>query len=175
MAERPEVVLVAAMGRNRVIGLDGDMPWHLPADLQHFKRVTMGHPVIMGRKTFTSIGRLLPGRTNVIVSRSLATAPEGGVLARSLDQALAVCGNARAMVIGGGELYRAALPLASGMELTLIDASPDGDTRFPQWRRADWRMIACEVLPPGPGNTCRLVFASFRRADSSGNSAAMPG
>jgi len=175
MAERPEVVLVAAMGRNRVIGLDGGMPWHLPADLKHFKRVTLGHPVIMGRKTFESIGRPLPGRRNVIVSRSLANPPDGCLLARSLDEALADCSGARAMVIGGGELYRAALPLAGGMELTLIDANPEGDTRFPRWVRADWRLAACEVLAPGPGNTCRLVFASFQRVDTSGNTSVMPG
>lgn len=162
---RPDVVLVAAMGRNRVIGLDGGMPWHLPADLKHFKRVTLGHPVIMGRKTFESIGRPLPGRTNVIVSRSFATAPDGCRLARSLDDALKACGAGTAMVIGGGELYRAALPLACGLELTLIDARPEGDTQFPRWARADWRMTACEVLPPGPGNDLRLVFASFRRAN----------
>ncbi|MGB0513624.1 MAG: dihydrofolate reductase, partial [Wenzhouxiangellaceae bacterium] len=90
MTEVPEIVLVAAMGRNRVIGLDGGMPWHLPADLKHFKRVTQGHPVVMGRKTHESIGRALPGRANVVVSRTLSAPPDGCLLAGSLDEALAL-------------------------------------------------------------------------------------
>lgn len=160
----PMLVLVAAMGRNRVIGIDGRMPWHLPADLAHFKQVTLGHPVVMGRKTFESIGRALPGRRNIVLSRSLVDAPKGLEIARSLDRALEMVDAEQAvMVIGGGELYRQALPRAGAMELTLVDAEPEGDTRFPGWGPGDWTLTAQRVRPADPKNAHRLVFCSFRR------------
>lgn len=156
-----EIVLVAALARNRVIGADGGMPWRLPADLQHFKAVTLGHPVVMGRRTFESIGRPLPRRRNIVISRSLAEAPDGCELVRSLGEATA--GPGPVMVIGGGELYAQALPLARRMELTLVDAAPEGDTRFPEWRLRDWRLIAMRARPPDAANGHRLVFLSLER------------
>lgn len=158
-----ELVLVAAMARDRVIGNAGGMPWHLPADLKHFKTVTMGHPVIMGRRTFESIGKPLPGRTNVVVSRGRPDLPEGVLLAGSLDDALERIGGDSAMVIGGGEIFRQALPRADRMELTLIDAVTDGDTYFPEWPSADWKLTDMTARPPDGRNAHALVFCSFKR------------
>lgn len=159
----PEIVLVAAMGKNRVIGVDGGMPWHLPADLKHFKAMTMGHPIVMGRRTFESIGRALPGRRNVVLSRSLAEAPPGCELFASLEEAQKTVESGPLMVIGGGELYRAALPLAARMELTFIDASPAGDTHFPQWAHGDWQLDAMHRRTPDAANPFALVFCSLSR------------
>jgi dihydrofolate reductase len=157
------VVLVAAMAHNRVIGHEGGMPWHLPADLKHFKAVTLGHPVIMGRRTFESIGRPLPGRTNIVISRGRPDLPEGVALAGSFEEALQGVASETAMVIGGGEIYRQALPHADRLELTLIDADISGDTQFPEWRPAEWRLTAMTSHPPDERNTHALVFCSFER------------
>jgi len=159
-----EIVLVAAMGRNRVIGVDGGMPWHLPADLKHFKAVTLGHPVVMGRRTLESIGKPLPGRRNVVLSRSLDPAPEGCDVVGSLDETLGRLEPGPVMVIGGGELYRTALPLASRMELTFIDAAPEGDTHFPAWSHAEWSLTAMSSRPADSANPYALVFCSLSRA-----------
>ncbi|SEB76909.1 dihydrofolate reductase [Paramicrobacterium humi] len=132
------VTLVAAMGRNRVIGTDGGMPWHLPDDLKHFKSVTMGTTMIMGRRTFDSIGRPLPGRRTIVVTRDETWQRDGVDTAFSLGAALALAGDGAVSIVGGGEIYAQSLPLADRMELTFIDASPDGDTFFPEWEAADW-------------------------------------
>lgn len=166
MDSNPEIVLVAAMGRNRVIGRDGEMPWHLPADLQHFKSVTLGHPVVMGRRTFESIGKALPGRRNIVVSRGLSSPPAGCELARSPADAVAMAGAGPVMIIGGGELYAALLPQARRMELTWVDVAPEGDTEFPRWDRHEWQLDRMQVRPPDERNQCRLVFCSFVRATS---------
>ncbi|NDY95911.1 type 3 dihydrofolate reductase [Wenzhouxiangella limi] len=158
------LTLVAAMARGRVIGRDGTMPWHLPADLRHFKRITLGHPVIMGRRTFESIGRPLPGRTNLVISRSRPQLPPGVCLVGSLEAALAeVAEEHPAMVIGGGQIYAAALPLAERLELTLIDAEVDGDTWFPALRWSDWRVAAVRTRPADERNPHRLNFVSLER------------
>ena len=129
--------LVAALARNRVIGVGNRLPWRLPEDLARFKRLTMGAPVIMGRKTRESIGRPLPGRRNIVVTRERAATWEGCVVAHSLDEALALADDApEAFVIGGAELYAEALPLADELLLTEIDAEVKGDTFFPSWDRA---------------------------------------
>ena len=156
------------MGKNRVIGVDGGMPWHLPADLKHFKAVTMGHPVVMGRRTFESIGKALPGRRNVVLSRSLEPAPAGCEVAGSLDEALGRLEHGPVMVIGGGELYRSALPLASRMELTFIDAAPEGDTHFPAWNHADWAVAEMSRRPADAENPHALVFCSLSRTAAPG-------
>lgn len=161
-----EVVLVAAMARNRVIGDAGGMPWHLPADLKHFKTVTMGHPVIMGRRTFESIGRPLPGRCNIVISRSRPELPDGVLRAGSLNAAIELAGADQVMVIGGGQIYRQALGRADRLELTLIDALVEGDTTFPQWPRADWRLVKMQARPADEANPHHLVFVTFERAGS---------
>ncbi|NBB93155.1 MAG: dihydrofolate reductase [Gammaproteobacteria bacterium] len=155
--------MVAAMARNRVIGNRGGMPWHLPADLKHFKSVTSGHPIVMGRRTYESIGRPLPGRLNIVISRSAPSMPEGVIVAGSLDEAIDRADADRVMLIGGGQIYREALPRADRMELTLIDAVVDGDTRFPAWDANEWRLAAMVSRPADADNPSNLVFATFVR------------
>ena len=133
--------LIVAMGKNRVIGVDGAIPWRLPNELQLFKRVTMGHHIIMGRKTWESIGRLLPGRTTVIVTRQKNYTAPGALIVNSLAAAITQCANDdEIFVIGGGELYRAAMPLADRLYLTVVDAEPTGDTQMPTFNTAEWRL-----------------------------------
>lgn len=139
------------------------MPWHLPADLQHFKSLTLGHPIVMGRRTFDSIGRALPERQNIVISRSLREAPSGCVLAASLDDALARAEGQPVMIVGGGTLYAQALPLARRMELTLVDAAPEGDTLFPEIDR-DWSLRRMRVRPADDRNPYRLVFCSLEKS-----------
>lgn len=138
-----EIALIAALARNRAIGLDGRMPWHLPEDLRRFKQLTMGHAIIMGRKTFESIGRALPGRANLVISRRASPLPAGCELFDSIEHALASRVTDRmAFVIGGGEIYELALPLARRMYLTHIDAEFPGDTFFPAFDPRQWRETA---------------------------------
>lgn len=150
------ISLVVAMARNRTIGAGGRMPWHLPEDLKEFKRVTTGHPIVMGRKTYQSIGRPLPGRTNFVVTRDPAASFDGCRVVSSLDEALAqaaaveVPGHEEVCVIGGGEIYRQALPLADRIHLTLIDADYDGDAHFPAFDWADYRVDSREARPGPP-------------------------
>lgn len=144
MAPEKTLTIVAAMARNRAIGRGGKMPWHLPAELQHFKRVTMGKPVVMGRKTWEAIGRALPGRQNIVVTRSADYQAAGADRAQSLQAAIDLAAGPEVMIIGGGELYRMAVPLASRMVLTLIDCNPEADTWFPEWTPADWQLVHVE-------------------------------
>jgi len=137
--------LVAAIARNRVIGIGGRLPWHLPEDLRRFKRLTLGAPVIMGRRTHESIGRPLPGRRNIVVTRQSDARWPGCTVVPSLPAALAVAADApEAFVIGGAALYAEALPDASRLYLTLIDAAYDGDTWFPEFEAAAWRELSRE-------------------------------
>jgi dihydrofolate reductase len=134
------VFLVAAVAANGIIGAGNRMPWHLPEDLKHFKALTLGHPVIMGRKTYESIGKPLPGRENVVISRTPGLEIPGVSVASSLQGALALClGEPVAFVIGGGEIYKSALPLADGIVMTEIGIVFAGDTKFPDWDRAAFR------------------------------------
>jgi len=131
--------LVVAMARNRVIGRDNQLPWRLPADLAYFKRVTLGHPVIMGRRTWESIGKPLPGRHNIVVSRNRDYRAPGATVVASLDAAWKAAGDAdEACVIGGTSLFAEALPIADRIYLTEVDAEVDGDTYFPPFDRSQW-------------------------------------
>ena len=133
------------MARNRVIGADGAIPWHLPEELKRFKKLTLGHHVVMGRKTWDSIGRLLPGRTTVIVTRQHGYRVPGAQVAYSLDDAIAACGaDDEIFVIGGAELYAQALPRAGRLYLTTVDAEIAGDTIMPEFNAHDWREV-CAV------------------------------
>jgi dihydrofolate reductase len=128
------ISMIAAMAKHRVIGKENEMPWHLPADFSWFKQCTMGKPIVMGRKTFDSIGRPLPGRQNVVVSRNSELAIEGVTVVPSIEEALLLLENEpEVMIIGGGSIYAACLPIASKLYLTLIDADIAGDTLFPLW------------------------------------------
>ncbi len=141
------LTLIAAVAKNRAIGLRGRIPWHLPDELQHFKRVTLGRPVVMGRKTWEAIGRPLPGRQNIVISRNRAYRAKGCDLAVSLDAARRVAEGAELMVIGGGELYRLALPGAQRMVLTIVDCEPEADTWFPVWSESTWELASSEHHP----------------------------
>ena len=133
------------MASNRVIGRDNTMPWHLPADLRRFKALTLGHPVLMGRKTHESIGRPLPGRRNLVLTRDQTYRSEGCETVTSLEAALAACaGVDEIFVIGGGEIYRASLPYAHSLEFTEIHATFEGDTRFPDFAQAEWHEVRRE-------------------------------
>ena len=141
------VAMIAAVGANGVIGSDGEIPWRLPSDFAHFKRTTLGKPLIMGRKTFESIGKPLPGRTNIIVTRQPGYAAEGALVASSLAEALerarevaAADGADEIMIGGGGEIYREAMPLAERLYVTHVDASPDGDAWFPSIEPSNWEV-----------------------------------
>ena len=162
-ARAPRVFLVAAVAANGIIGADGKLPWRLPEDLKHFKALTLGHPVIMGRKTWESLGRPLPGRENIVVTRSAGYDAPGASVAASLDAALALCaGEPVVFVIGGSELYAAALPLADGLVLTEIHRDYDGDTRFPAYDRNAWRET--QRKPQTAADGLRFDFVLYERA-----------
>ena len=153
---KPVLTLIAAVARNGVIGKDNRLPWHLPADLKHFKELTTGHAVIMGRKTWESLPakfRPLPGRGNIVVTRNGAFRAEGAIVCTSLADAIAAASGDEAFVIGGAELYKAALPLADRLQLTEIDAEYEGDTWFPAVDKSMWRETAreahCDEAGPG--------------------------
>lgn len=137
-----QITLIAALGKNRCIGFAGQIPWHLPAELQHFKQVTMGKTIVMGRKTWQAIGRPLPGRQNIVISRNPDFVAPGAVISTSLSQAVDVAEHQEIMVIGGGQLYALALPQARRMVLTLIELEPPADTWFPRWNAAQWRQLS---------------------------------
>jgi len=136
----PYITIIAAVAANRAIGLRGEMPWHLPDELRHFKKMTLGKPVIMGRKTHESIGMVLPGRQNIVVTRNPDYASAGVEVVTSLDHAFEAGEGAELMIIGGGELYRLAMPLASRLLLTVVDCEPEADTYFPEWRKDNWTL-----------------------------------
>lgn len=151
---RAEVFLVVAVAKNGVIGADGTMPWHIPADLRRFKALTMGQPMVMGRKTFESLPGVLPGRRHIVLTRDPHWAEDGAEVARSVEQALAMANAAHVAVVGGAEIYRQFLPLADRIEWTEIHAEPAGDTRFPEFDRGAWRETFREAHPAdgrGPG------------------------
>lgn len=156
--------MIVAMTRDGVIGRDNDMPWHLPADLAYFKQTTLGKPVVMGRNTYVSIGRPLPGRRNVIVSRALDEAPAGTELVPSPEAALALLSDAEeVMVMGGGQLYAALLPLAQRLYITRIDASIEGDTRFPEIDAQAWKVVSEEVRAADERNQYDCRFQILER------------
>ena len=161
---RPRVSLIVAMARNRVIGAGGRIPWHLPNELQLFKRITMGHPIIMGRKTYESIGRLLPGRTTIIVTRQSDYRVPGAIVAHSQDEAIARCRNEEEIfVIGGGELYRETLPRADRIYLTTVEAEPPGDTFMPEIDWSAWRETSAESFGTDEKHAYPYRFAVYDR------------
>jgi dihydrofolate reductase len=136
-----KITIIAAMARNNAIGLGGEMPWHLPRELGHFKQATMGKPMVMGRKTWESIGRPLPGRQNIIVTGNPGLEAPGCDIAASLDQAIGMARGVEVMIIGGGQLYRQCLAFADRMILTIVDCEPGADTWFPEWDRDCWQVL----------------------------------
>lgn len=158
------LILVAAMTPERVIGSNNRLPWRLPADLAYFKAVTIGKPIVMGRRTFESIGKPLPKRENWVISSNLHEAPEGTKLASSLDEAItSLCHEPEIMIIGGGQLYTVALPLADKMLLTIVEADIAGDTYFPAWSEADWTLSDETLREADRENPHRLRFQIWER------------
>jgi dihydrofolate reductase len=161
----PTINVIVAMARNRVIGINNTLPWRLPADLQHFKALTMGHHLIMGRKTYESIGKPLPGRTTVIVTRNADYRVEGCLTAMSIDAAIAACGNdPEIFFVGGAELYAQVLPRADRLYLTEIQADFDGDAHFPDFDRSAWVETERQenINPDGLG----YHFVTYQRRDA---------
>jgi len=160
------ITLIAAMGKNRAIGLDGRMPWHLPAELQHFKKATMGKAIVMGRKTWQAIGRPLPGRQNIVISRNPGFVAAGADVAGSLTDAVEISQADEVMVIGGGQLYTLALPLAQRMVLTLIDIQPEADTWFPAWDDKQWKQTGERQFQVDENNKLAYRIAELIRITS---------
>jgi dihydrofolate reductase len=160
----PRLSLIVARARNGVIGRAGTLPWRLPEDLAFFKRTTMGHPIVMGRRTWESIGRPLPGRRSIVVSRQAGFAAAGAEVAASLDEALRLCdGSAEVFVIGGAQLYAEALPRADRLIVTEIDADFEGDTHWPAPDPAQWGEAAREHLRPAGERRFALDFVTYLR------------
>lgn len=157
--------MIVAHADNRIIGKDNDMPWHLPADLAYFKKTTLGKPVIMGRKTYESIGRPLPGRKNIVISRDENYQANGTETVTSVEQALKLVADVEEiMVIGGGAIYQHCLPFADKLYITHIDAQIDGDTQFPAYDiDNDWQKIASEHCSADEKNRYNLEFCVYQR------------
>ena len=162
------ISLVVAVSENGVIGRDAGLPWNLPADLRHFKRITLGHPILMGRRTHESIGRPLPGRANLILSRDPDYFSPGCTVVPSWSQALEAAGDsAELMVIGGEAIYRLALARADRIHLTRVDTRVEGDAHFPDLNPADWREIESRGYPADDANAFDLTFIVLDRVRSS--------
>jgi dihydrofolate reductase len=171
---QPDIVFVVAVAENGVIGHKGAMPWRLKSDLQHFKRLTLGKPVLMGRKTFISIGRPLPGRTNIVVTRDAAFQAPGVVVAPSLEAALDVArGDAlrrfatEIAVIGGADIFAQLMDRAARLEITEVHAAPEGDTSLPPVDPAIWLETARTHQPAGPDDSADVSYVTYRRRSSS--------
>lgn len=159
------ISMISAMSKGRVIGLNGTMPWHLPADLANFKRITMGSPVIMGRKTYDSIGMPLPGRKNIVLSRSDGFSIKGCDVVSDLDSALELANDENQIfIIGGQQLYQQALPLAQRLYLTHIDAQFEGDTFFPDYSLIEWVQLSLDKHPADDKNPWPYRFEILERA-----------
>ncbi|MGE5525245.1 MAG: dihydrofolate reductase [Rhodospirillaceae bacterium] len=156
--------LIVAMAKNRVIGLDNKIPWHLPAELKLFKDVTMGHHIVMGRRTWESINRLLPGRTSVIVTRQADYRVPGALVVHSLEEALAVSGaDEEVFVIGGAQLFRESLARADRLHLTVVDAEPEGDTYMPPIDFSTWRAVKSEHHAADERNPLAYDYTMYER------------
>lgn len=164
--DRPRITLVVAVAENGVIGRDGGMPWHLPADLARFKRVTLGHPVLMGRRTHESIGRPLPGRLNLVLSSDRGYRADGCRTVGSIAEAVRIAtdtGAGELMVIGGGGVYALAMPAADRILLTRVNAAPEGDTHFPEIDAADWQEVHREERAADERNPYDMSFMEYVR------------
>jgi dihydrofolate reductase len=166
MQNRKTITIIAAMARNRAIGLAGAMPWRLPGELRHFKETTMGKPIVMGRKTWESIGRALPGRQNIVVTRNRDYRAENCLVVQSLPLAIEGAEEGEIMIIGGGQLYRQALPVADRMVLTLVDCAPAADTWFPEWNESEWTEISRRSQAVDENNELAYVIVELVRLPS---------
>jgi dihydrofolate reductase len=165
-----KIVLVAAIGENNVIGRDGQLPWRLKSDLKHFRELTIGKPVIMGRKTYVSIGKPLKDRTNIVLTSDLGLVAPGTVLAPSLDAALAFArqdaarrGVDEIMIIGGSDVFAAMMPKADRLEITHVHAAPEGDALFPPIDPAIWQKVRYAAHPAGPDDDAEFTVVTYLR------------
>ena len=155
--------LIAAMDKNRLIGVDNNLPWHLPADLQYFKSVTMSKPILMGRKTYDSIGRPLPGRQNIVLTRGDVEI-KGVTVVNSIDEAIATAGDVEeVMVIGGSSVYELVLPKAQRMYLSFVEGEFKGDAWFPEFNDEDWEIIDEKKQAPDEKNNHACRFVTYER------------
>ncbi len=160
----PRVSVIAALAKNRVIGIENRLPWRLPEDLAHFKALTLNHPILMGRKTFESLGRPLPGRTNIVITRNVDYRRDGCLVADSIPAAIALCEDTdEVFFIGGAELYAQVIPLADRLYLTEVDVDAQGDAWFPDYDRSAFREISRESHTGGKGDTLRFDFVVYER------------
>ena len=156
--------MVVAMAQNHTIGINNTLPWRCPEDLKHFKALTMGHHMIMGRKTFDSIGKPLPGRTTIIVTRNPDVNILGCLVVNSLEEALTCCvAEAEVFVVGGAEIYTQALPRAESLYITEIQQNVEGDARFPEFNRADWEEVSREIHHQELPQPLEYHFVTLRR------------
>lgn len=159
------ITIVVAAAKNNVIGKDNNLIWHLPADLRHFKNLTMGHPMLMGRKTFESIGKPLPGRTSIIITTQKDYTAEGCIIAHSVEEALekAKALDEQVSIIGGAEIYKLTLPYTDVVQLTRIHHTFDGDVYFPALSENEWELVSEEHHGPDEKNKYSYTFQEFRR------------
>ena len=156
--------LIVATAKNRVIGVNNTLPWHLPEDLKRFRALTTGHHIIMGRKTYDSLGRLLPGRTTVIVTRNQAYKVEGAIVVHSLKDAIAACGDdEEVFLIGGAELYKDGLELANKLYVTEINAEYEGDAFFPEFNLSEWIAREAEAEAYTSSNGLGFRYITYQR------------
>ncbi len=159
----PKISILVAMAKNRTIGINNTLPWHCPEDLKHFKALTMGHHMIMGRKTFDSIGKPLPGRTTVVLTRDRNLKIEGCLMAHSIQDALKACaGDTEIFIVGGAELYAQALPLANTLYITEIQQEVEGDAHFPPFDPRVWTEISREIRKQETPQVLEYHFVTYR-------------
>ena len=162
-----KIAIIAAMGENRAIGFQGKIPWHLPADFKHFKELTMGHPIIEGSKTFESIGKALPGRTNIVIARDMEYKAEGCLVAHSFDEALGLAerseGANEVFVCGGGQIYALALPRAEVLYVTKVRGIFEGDVFFPELDERTWHLVGEEKHSADEKNAFEYSFCVYER------------
>ncbi|MEM8797333.1 MAG: dihydrofolate reductase [Pseudomonadota bacterium] len=172
MQNKPLVAIAVAVAENNIIGADNDMPWHLSSDLKRFKAITLGKPIIMGRKTHESIGKVLPGRLNIVISRDKELAIDGAIVVSSLEEAIEAAtrevtsgetANGEVMVIGGGTIYEQALPLAARLYVTHVAVSPEGDTRFPPIDSEVWRVVHEEQIDRSEKDSADTLYRIYER------------
>lgn len=169
-SKRPRVSVIAALARNGVIGIENRLPWRLPEDLAHFKALTLNHPILMGRKTFESLGRPLPGRTNIVITRNPDYCRNGCLVADSIAAAIALCRDADELFfIGGAELYAQAIPLADRLYLTEVDIDAEGDAWFPVYDKSAFREVSRESHKGAKGDTLGFDFVIYERSEKSIN------
>jgi dihydrofolate reductase len=163
---KPLISIIVAMAENRVIGRDNDLPWRLPADLQHFKAMTTGKPIVMGRRTWESLPGLLPQRLHIVLTRDADYVADGCRVVRSIEEALATAGDVpEVMVIGGAKLYAQFLPFAQRIYMTLVHAEVEGDSLFPEYDQAEWKELERERHPADENNPYPYTFLTLGRTD----------